>query len=98
MVPRLVLVPGLHEIVSEYQVGRRPVERAFGKLQSSLGNRNGIPNVARLGHCQRMSFAWLLRALVGLLPALCFLGALLLLDSYKLVRLRMSVPAMRRPA
>ena len=38
-----------------------------------------------------MSFAWLLRALVGLLPALCFLGALLLLDSYKLVRLRMVV-------
>lgn len=32
--------------------------------------------------------AWLLRASVGLLPALCFLGGLLLLDSYKLVRLR----------
>ncbi|HET7063003.1 MAG TPA: PrsW family glutamic-type intramembrane protease, partial [Rudaea sp.] len=38
-----------------------------------------------------MSFAWLVRALIGLLPALCFLGALLLLDSYKLVRLRMVV-------
>jgi RsiW-degrading membrane proteinase PrsW (M82 family) len=38
-----------------------------------------------------MSLAWLVRALVGLLPALCFLGALLLLDSYKLVRLRMVV-------
>ena len=33
--------------------------------------------------------AWLVRAAIGLLPALCFLGALLLLDSYKLVRLRM---------
>ena len=33
--------------------------------------------------------AWLLRASIGLLPALCFLGALLLLDSYKLVRLRL---------
>ena len=38
-----------------------------------------------------MNFAWLLRSLVGLLPALCFLGALLLLDCYKLVRLRMVV-------
>src|SRR6185436_6804690 len=38
-----------------------------------------------------MSSAWLVRALIGLLPALCFLGALLLLDSYKLVRLRMVV-------
>ena len=38
-----------------------------------------------------MNVAWLVRALVGLLPALCFLGALLLLDSYKLVRLRMVV-------
>jgi len=38
-----------------------------------------------------VSFAWLVRALIGLLPALCFLGALLLLDSYKLVRLRMVV-------
>jgi RsiW-degrading membrane proteinase PrsW (M82 family) len=33
--------------------------------------------------------AWLMRASIGLLPALCFLGALLLLDSYKLVRLRL---------
>jgi RsiW-degrading membrane proteinase PrsW (M82 family) len=38
-----------------------------------------------------MNAAWLVRALIGLLPALCFLGALLLLDSYKLVRLRMVV-------
>ena len=35
--------------------------------------------------------AWLVRASIGLLPALCFLAALLLLDSYKLVRLRMVV-------
>jgi protease PrsW len=34
-------------------------------------------------------YAWVIRAAIGLLPALCFLGALLLLDSYKLVRLRM---------
>jgi RsiW-degrading membrane proteinase PrsW (M82 family) len=33
--------------------------------------------------------AFLIRALIGLLPALCFLAALLLLDSYKLVRLRL---------
>ena len=33
--------------------------------------------------------ALLVRALIGLLPALCFLAALLLLDSYKLVRLRL---------
>lgn len=33
--------------------------------------------------------AWIVRAAIGLLPALCFLGALLVLDSYKLVRLRM---------
>jgi Predicted membrane protein len=33
--------------------------------------------------------SWLVHAAVGLLPALCFLAALLLLDSYKLVRLRM---------
>ncbi len=39
----------------------------------------------------RASHARLVRALIGLLPALCFLGALLLLDSYKLVRLRMVV-------
>lgn len=32
-----------------------------------------------------------LRACVGLLPVLCFLAALLLLDSYKLVRLRMVI-------
>lgn len=32
--------------------------------------------------------AWLLRAALALLPALCFLGALLVLDSYKLVRPR----------
>src|SRR5690348_2085130 len=38
-----------------------------------------------------MSMAWVVRALIGLLPALCFLGALLLLDSYKLVRLRMVI-------
>lgn len=31
---------------------------------------------------------WPLRAAIGLLPALCFLAALLLLDGYKLVRLR----------
>jgi RsiW-degrading membrane proteinase PrsW (M82 family) len=31
---------------------------------------------------------WFLRAAIGLLPALCFLAGLLLLDSYKLVRLR----------
>src|SRR5215471_7718199 len=36
-----------------------------------------------------LGLPWLVRALVGLLPALCFLGALLLLDSYKLVRLRL---------
>ena len=35
-----------------------------------------------------MTGAWFVRAALGLLPALCFLGALLLLDSYKLVRLR----------
>lgn len=35
-----------------------------------------------------MTFALLGRAAVGLLPALCFLAALLALDSYKLVRLR----------
>jgi RsiW-degrading membrane proteinase PrsW (M82 family) len=34
------------------------------------------------------SAAWALRAAIGLLPALCFLAALLVLDSYKLVRLR----------
>ena len=33
--------------------------------------------------------SWLVHAAIGLLPALCFLAALLLLDSYKLVRLRM---------
>ena len=33
--------------------------------------------------------SWLIHAAIGLLPALCFLAALLLLDSYKLVRLRM---------
>lgn len=36
-----------------------------------------------------MGAAWLGRASIGLLPVLCFLAALLLLDSYKLVRLRM---------
>jgi RsiW-degrading membrane proteinase PrsW (M82 family) len=35
--------------------------------------------------------AWLLRASIGLLPALCFLATLLFLDSYKLVRLRLVV-------
>ena len=35
-----------------------------------------------------MTTAWLVRAAIGLLPALCFLAGLLLLDSYKLVRLR----------
>jgi RsiW-degrading membrane proteinase PrsW (M82 family) len=33
--------------------------------------------------------SWLVHAAIGLLPALCFLAALLLLDSYKLLRLRM---------
>ena len=37
------------------------------------------------------SAAWLLRASIGLLPALCFLATLLFLDSYKLVRLRLIV-------
>jgi RsiW-degrading membrane proteinase PrsW (M82 family) len=32
--------------------------------------------------------AWLVRAAIGLLPVLCFLAALVALDSYKLVRLR----------
>jgi protease PrsW len=36
-----------------------------------------------------LDLAWLLRAAIGLLPALCFLAALVVLDSYKLVRLRM---------
>jgi len=35
-----------------------------------------------------MTVDWFVRAAVGLLPALCFLAGLLLLDSYKLVRLR----------
>jgi RsiW-degrading membrane proteinase PrsW (M82 family) len=35
-----------------------------------------------------MTIAWLAHAAIGLLPALCFLAGLLLLDSYKLVRLR----------
>ncbi|HEV7121942.1 MAG TPA: PrsW family glutamic-type intramembrane protease, partial [Rhodanobacter sp.] len=33
--------------------------------------------------------SWLVHAAIGLLPALCFLAGLLLLDSYKLVHLRM---------
>ena len=36
-----------------------------------------------------MDASWLVHAAIGLLPALCFLAALVLLDSYKLVRLRM---------
>jgi len=35
-----------------------------------------------------VTVAWLTRAAIALLPALCFLAALVLLDSYKLVRLR----------
>ena len=35
-----------------------------------------------------VAIAWPLRAAIGLLPALCFLAALLVIDSYKLVRLR----------
>ncbi len=35
-----------------------------------------------------MTGVWLVRAAIGLLPVLCFLAALVALDSYKLVRLR----------
>src|SRR5437660_240646 len=41
----------------------------------------------------RISMMDLLRPALGLAPVLCFLGALVLLDSYKLVRLRSVVAA-----
>src|SRR5205823_11367868 len=64
---------------------------ALGRLCRRLQGRHaGGRRVDRLAQNHVMDF---LRPALGLAPVLCFLGALVLLDSYKLVRLRAVVAA-----